>query len=152
MIHGNIGNNLYNVLDEMEKSEFDFFLTGSRFFGGHRSDSDYDFFVDNASIDGKRVELFLSKLGFNTQEYPLYKDEQTVEVYKHKHFPIHIQITEDATLKKDIQNTIDKAQLQNTWAQEYLRSASPADKTNFWNFITKYHQTLTDCPDLYSRV
>ena len=51
---------LYQVLRSMEESEFEFFLTGSRFFGGAHQGSDYDFFV---LLDTK-VEHYLRLLDF----------------------------------------------------------------------------------------
>jgi hypothetical protein len=54
-------NSLASLLVALSNSEFEFYLTGSQFFGNYTNESDYDFFVDN----NHKTLLFLSQLGFN---------------------------------------------------------------------------------------
>ena len=62
---------LYQVLRSMEESEFEFFLTGSRFFGGVHQGSDYDFFV---LLDTK-VEHYLRSLDFMEDDIAHYEGD-----------------------------------------------------------------------------
>ena len=62
---------LYQVLRSMEESEFEFFLTGSRFFGGVHQGSDYDFFV---LLDTK-VEHYLRSLDFMEDDLAQYEGD-----------------------------------------------------------------------------
>ena len=47
-------------LEVLEKSKYKFTLTGSRYIGGHRKNSDWDFVADNT----KAIRSFLRKNGF----------------------------------------------------------------------------------------
>lgn len=64
---------LFQVLKAMEESDFEFFLTGSRFFGGFRDGSDYDFFV----LFDAKVENYLHSLGFIEDDLAQYEGDPT---------------------------------------------------------------------------
>lgn len=64
---------LYAALLLLEESSYEFFLTGSRLFGGYRQNSDYDFFVQ----EGKEVESYLQELGFVEDTGASYDDDQS---------------------------------------------------------------------------
>ena len=64
---------LYQILKSMEESNFEFFLTGSRYFGGHREDSDHDFFV----MEGTAVEEYLRANGFMLETECMYEGDPT---------------------------------------------------------------------------
>lgn len=64
---------LYQVLKTMEDSQFEFFLTGSRYFGGYHDGSDYDFFV----IESIGVEEWLRAKDFRLDTEIQYEDDPT---------------------------------------------------------------------------
>lgn len=51
------------ILDNLRNSDFEFHLTGSRFFKHHTDSADYDFMVYHEDID--LLRSFLTKLGFS---------------------------------------------------------------------------------------
>ena len=61
---------LYQVLKAMEESHFEFFLTGSRYFGGYHEGSDYDFFV----MESTGVSEWLRAKGFTLDTNAAYDD------------------------------------------------------------------------------
>lgn len=61
----------YQVMKAMEDCDYEFFLTGSRFFGGYRDTSDYDFFVK----ESEEVEHFLRNMGFVKDKDTMYDDD-----------------------------------------------------------------------------
>lgn len=65
------------VLDYLAHSQHKFYLTGSRFFGGAKADSDYDFFTQ----DCVEVRAELGRLGFRPEQG--YEDLVTALVLKH---------------------------------------------------------------------
>lgn len=93
------------ILFELQNSDLDFYLTGSRFFNNHRENSDYDFFVE----DSPGVRQFLKSLGFSKLNNSAYLDDNTVVVYRYMpksgyYITIDIQIVVDAVKKQSIQN------------------------------------------------
>jgi len=85
-------------------------LTGSRFFGGAREDSDYDFFLPFSRNTHKR----LYKSGFQPlDEYgknlDTHFDSNTVQVFRANGIPVDVQLVWDFDLKilaqKYIQDT-----------------------------------------------
>lgn len=93
------------MLFELQNSDLDFYLTGSRFFNNHRENSDYDFFVE----DTPGVRQFLKSLGFSKLNNSAYLDDNTVVVYRYMpksgyYITIDIQIVVDAVKKQSVQN------------------------------------------------
>ena len=84
----------YYVIQAFRESEFSFYLTGSRFFGNHTTDSDWDFFTKNALS----VRRFLVDYGFK-EESSSYRDRVVAVVYKHIKLPIHVQLVHDVNKK-----------------------------------------------------
>jgi hypothetical protein len=84
-----------------------FNLTGSRYFGTHREDSDYDFFTYKftnyksflASLDFQRISRYV-------ENNPHYVDENMAEVWRHKEAKIDIQIQKHFLLKIKAQKLI----------------------------------------------
>ena len=64
---------LYQVLKAMEDSQFEFFLTGSRYFGGYHEGSDYDFFV----LESTGVEEWLRAKDFHLDMESQYENDPT---------------------------------------------------------------------------
>lgn len=93
------------MLFELQNSDLDFYLTGSRFFNTHNNNSDYDFFVE----DTPGVRQFLKSLGFSKLNNSAYLDDNTVVVYRYMpksgyYITIDIQIVVDAVKKQSVQN------------------------------------------------
>lgn len=62
MIHGMNRSHLESQLDKLHATTYEFYLTGSRFFGTSTPNSDWDFFAqDHPAIQG-----YLENEGFNT--------------------------------------------------------------------------------------
>lgn len=104
MIHGETMG-VDNIISKMSSSPFDFYLTGSRFFG--INSSDWDFFATN----DHDVVSFLQDLGFELlndgKHYPSDDfDQELVQVYRHKECLIDVQLVLSARTKKEIQDFI----------------------------------------------
>lgn len=86
------------VLKELAQSDRTFWLTGSRFFGTHRDDSDYDFFTQ----DYMGIELYLAQgLGFHREWSESYTDPIAKSCWRKDN--VHVQVVSDADLKLDVQ-------------------------------------------------
>lgn len=86
------------ILMELEKSKFQFYLTGSRYFGNAIPESDYDYFTDS----GEEVRKFLLSMGFFVKEgAENYVDNITVEVmfWTDNENCIDVQLVSDAQRK-----------------------------------------------------
>lgn len=114
---------LINSLEkDLDSLGLDLFQTGSRFFGNHGIDSDYDFFVQN---DVKLTTKFFTDRGFELQYFSTYDDSETLTVYKHATHPIHLQIVKSAEHKWNMQicffdilhssSRLTKSERRNLW-------------------------------------
>ena len=111
---------LYQILTAFEQSQFEFFLTGSRFFGGADLDSDYDFFV--AKSDS--LESWLRELGFVTDQDVAYTDDptfSTVLILNTVEGVIQVQLIEENQLAR-------KELVQRLLFKRYGRRGLPGDK------------------------
>lgn len=91
------------VLKELAQSDRTFWLTGSRFFGTHRSNSDYDFFTQ----DDVDIERYLcEELGFHREWGESYSDPIAKSCWKKDN--IHVQVVKDADLKLEVQMWLKK--------------------------------------------
>lgn len=95
------------VLDELYFSAFEFHLTGSRFFGNHNQNSDYDFIVP----EDDKMEQFLMNLGFKPSKSGRYLDHQTSLLYHHSGDEdskngYHVQVTKNVNLKLRVRDFI----------------------------------------------
>lgn len=96
--------NHVSVLATMEQAWFEFYLTGSRFFGYDTPESDWDFFVDLAALGGASgLESWLRHNGFYKDSNRDYAVTGVTQVWKHGLAPIHIQVVEDARQKAAVQ-------------------------------------------------
>jgi len=97
-------NETQRILEILEKNSFKFYLTGSRFFGTDRPDSDWDFFTQ----DSPEVRQFLRENGFReinpdsyfefeVTDFNDYCDENTATVFRNGKVDIQCQI--DVQLK-----------------------------------------------------
>lgn len=115
------------IIREMEKSDFSFYLTGSRFWGNTHSDSDWDFFTD----DCEAVRQWLRQNGFehyrSTSSYA--GDGQCNAVFvlgdvSDGRNLVQVQVVKSATVKNTIQRQLyllhpagfsDKGQARAIW-------------------------------------
>src|SRR5690606_2474031 len=89
---------IHEVITQMNRSEFDFYLTGSRFFGGAQADSDWDFFAEYSN----EIVSFLLNIGFRYKPTNNYFDRQTIEVLEFGR-EIDVQLVNNATIKNTAQ-------------------------------------------------
>lgn len=77
----NMTNTLPDVVAKMQEAEFQFHLTGSRYWGNHTEKSDWDFFVQ----DCPSVREYLTTLGFTrySKHSDYAADGQCVDVWVH---------------------------------------------------------------------
>lgn len=126
MIYGNNAT-LFTALESIALSPFTFHLTGSRFFGTERPDSDYDFFVKQQTglVD------WLRNNGF-AKDYQSYEgDPVIVEVWGRDN--VHVQIVTNVVAKQYIQTNMRPlmiaAKLNKVQAQMFWRIATRLYKT-----------------------
>jgi hypothetical protein len=94
-----------DILEALRDSEFEFYLTGSRFFKIHKEYSDWDFFVE----ENDEIHIYLSNYNFkNVSSETRYKDSETRSVWFHEEADVHVQIVKNAKLKEDAQILISK--------------------------------------------
>lgn len=97
------------LFDNLEKSSIDFYPCGSRYFGFHKKDSDYDFF---ASMTVGFVQL--EDLGFTLSERTVEYGELDANTdsiwFKYlKDIKIHIMLVKDVNSRLYIQDLIRKS-------------------------------------------
>jgi len=130
-----------NAIYAMEKSPFNFYPTGSRFFSVSNSTdkSDYDFFVQKSD----EVRVFLRSIGLfklNTSNYMEIKfnDEDDIEsinknniaeVWGGNILNIHVQLVDDVELKKTLQVILKKYEIMKV----LKRTATKDEIRHFWN-------------------
>jgi hypothetical protein len=107
-------------------SPFQFYFTGSRFFGSHTPESDYDFFTE------PKLGLtdWLVRHGFIKDSGRDYSTEDVVEVWKHSVATIHIQIVKDAALKNEVQNLM----IFDPLLQGMMGKVSKEERKALWDF------------------
>jgi len=96
-----------SITSEMIETHHQFYLTGSRFFGGAADSSDWDFFVENsAEIDyWLRTHEFIPETETDYDDSNLLIASQAAAVWIHP-ARIHVQIVIDAKKKNIVQNAI----------------------------------------------
>lgn len=91
-----------SILDRMESSCVEFFLTGSRYFGWTRPDSDWDFFA----LDEGKARSTLNLLGFVEDTGEGYKDDLTRKVFRwSSHLnenSVHVQLVTSLLTKHEL--------------------------------------------------
>lgn len=124
------------ILRQLQESEWEFYLTGSRFFKNNGEESDWDFFAElsDAKIDFLKSLGF--KLGLPGSRYDHYIDQEIVMVMRHS-CGIDVQLVQNANVKNAAQDLIwimnlsssicktDKALRNRTWkrAYQYVRAS-----------------------------
>jgi len=84
------------VLLKMDASKVSFFITGSRFFGWERPDSDWDFFAEN-SVEARST---LQLLGFREDATEGYQDGLTRKVFVG--YSVHVQLVNSLRRKLEL--------------------------------------------------
>jgi len=121
------------VLERLNNSKFDFFLTGSRFFGWCKVTSDWDFFV----VNSETIEQYLKNTDFKVEDTSMYTDTQTVKVFRHQFLPIHIQIVDNAILKADVQDVMKT--ILNQYPKMLSLLNSKSTRHDFWDFCFDFY-------------
>lgn len=118
------------LIKEMDKSDIDFHLTGSRYFRAPNLFSDIDFFTE----DKVETRNFLTDIGFIAEKNSHYNgvitDINTAVVYRNLNARIDVQLIKNVQLKIDIQNwmkendilppqTYNKEFQRNWWDEQY---------------------------------
>lgn len=132
MIVGNYKTEADKLLAQLEQSEFQFFLTGSRFFGTNNPNSDYDLFCE----ENPKIEQFLTDLGFVSLKDNFYHGEVT-DINTAKVFrsllcvpSIDVQLVKLVDLKVELQTyllankirvPITKSVQRTFWDAEYAK-------------------------------
>lgn len=141
------------TLQAMQESEkFNFYLTGSRYMGGEREDSDWDFMVQ----DSPDLRAFLTDMGFGANIL-LYKGEDggggtlTTAVWQKTEsiepgpddlaedlilaelLVIQVQIVPDVVRKLTVRDTIKFGEM-NGFHQQLTRE----DRFTLWEMIARY--------------
>lgn len=119
MLHGM---KITDVLKKMDDSEFDFWGTGSRF-ASRKTTGDFDFFTE----DTRELVQFLKKLGFQPNEEG-YNDALVHVVMEHR-TGIHVQLTVDVDLKKEVRDFIAASGMEYHVPKE--------DRRRIWNMVIK---------------
>lgn len=85
----------------LQNSHFQFFLTGSRYFGTHTEKSDWDFFVER----NPGLEEWLQQNGFHVESVSYDKDPVITQVWKKDE--VHIQVVICAKAKMQVQRRLE---------------------------------------------
>lgn len=116
----------------------DFYLTGSRYFGGYTDTSDYDYFTEDTQSTAKLLEEHgFRKLGFTD-----YKDELTSSVYRVEidGKRIDIQLVKDVRLKIRAQQILSSVFYKNLYTG-LAKNKTQVDK--LWNLAFAMCQGMT---------
>lgn len=119
------------VVSMMSSEKYKFHLTGSRFFGNSKENSDWDFFTEY-SIS---VKSYLSDMGFVTltESCRSYNDQETRSVMRFidNKLQIDVQLVNDVKKKVRVNNAIkhrpDFLKLMNSLGKN--------DRTAFWDML-----------------
>lgn len=139
-----------NILHAMHISRLEFYLTGSRYFGGAHNNSDTDFFV----ADIGSAHDFLRYWGFTVESTSYGKaayagyDKQTVMVYKHMDANIHVQVVRDVQVKLKAQLMIKSVRsLRDKLYESKSVGIFRADKRAlFWNEMYEAAEIILNTP------
>ena len=129
------------VLESLEKSEFVFYPTGSRYFGNFNDFvSDWDFFVENSP----EVRAKLIDLGFDYQVNPDYGDDDSITCVMRLHLSVGSDCFVDVQLIAE--TMIDtKIMAQRILKDRYKTDGLPGEKkqrSELWNVTMHAVQML----------
>jgi hypothetical protein len=104
------------VLNELPEV---FYLTGSRFFGTAKKDSDWDFFAQ----DSHSLVQVLIQLGFKVIALSDYKDKNSALILKMD--DVHVQLVKDSALKDRAQKILLESGV--------MKNTPKTEHTKLWN-------------------
>ena len=122
--------NTSNPLEALQNSAFQFYLTGSRFFGRTRPDSDYDFFCE----DAEDIEEYLKSQGFRStqvRETNYFGTEGIVKIYRNGIVDVHL--VSNAPLKQKVQTILK---------EQNMLQGNKATQKQIWTFAMKLAEAL----------
>ena len=116
---------------KLEDSNFEYYLTGSRFFGDNNQDSDTDYMTK----DNPGVRKELEALGFKLDDNHDYKDKTTVIVCWHpgdegSRNGYHVQLVVNVETKLRAQKIIKESLLP-----VYMATKRNGSTSDLWNFV-----------------
>lgn len=150
MIEGLPTNSNMAVIAALQNSEHQFYLTGSRYFGDHGENSDWDFFIDSGKY--QKVAPFLRSLGFHPmgeeyRENSSYRDVNTHEVWR---WESSTQSSVDVSFTHSIQRKLRVVAALKGHPRAYQAilgnyKSSPDLRRDVWNFLydLQAHQETT---------
>jgi hypothetical protein len=132
------------ILQKMERSNYTFHLTGSRYFRTNNDQSDWDFFVEDCHSTEEKDMLrnYLLDLGFRKVECDRqYDDMSVLEVWSYYNSPkIDVQIVKSAAHK-----TVAQELLLSTGIMFKLQPESDKTTTKaMWNLALLSSSQVTD--------
>lgn len=95
-----VGEENNSIVTALEKSEFTFYLTGSRFFGNAREKSDWDFFTEDS---GDALRDYLRRIGFRRLDSKTteYTDMNVIDIWENQN--VHVQVIRNLHFKRKAQ-------------------------------------------------
>lgn len=103
-----------SLIGKMENSEFVFYLTGSRFFGGFNPASDWDYFAE----DSPEIRKFLYSLGFQEDDNIMNQyDDSTIVTVLFRN-DVQVQLVQNVLLKEAAQTFLSTYALMKSTPKE----------------------------------
>lgn len=95
-----VGEENNSIVTALEKSEFTFYLTGSRFFGNAHEKSDWDFFTEDS---GDALRDYLRRIGFRRLDSKTteYTDMNVIDIWENQN--VHVQVIRNLHFKRKAQ-------------------------------------------------
>lgn len=119
--------------DVIEKLPFDFYLTGSRFFGTHREDSDWDFIAGEGVIEALETNGF--KRHLDGEAAYRYGDAAILAVYRRDNVDVQIMVSVVALVRRiEVLNAAKRCGI-----------APPTNKkkrAQWWTFMQNYYGAI----------
>lgn len=122
----NLDTQPFHLIHKMSMTKFNFYLTGSRYFGNATASSDWDFFV---KVDDKVKEWMFDNDFRRIPMHPDWLDLNTSGIFRNKHVPIEIALVEDVDLKVKAQQFL--------FSHPHMLTQPGVDMRNVWNSTYK---------------
>lgn len=128
MLHGLDRSGISKVRVWMAQSDHEFHLTGSRYFGFTKRDSDWDFFAQ----DTESARVALEANGFKELYRTDYTDSELTRVYRHEGEKIDVQLVKDVALKIEVQEYLYKH------CKFLMKKLDKGNHSMIWNMCFKF--------------
>jgi len=114
----------------LEKATDHCYLTGSRFFGNQRQDSDYDFFAQYS----KELENYLQNIGFTKiKKFSNYGgDPMMLSVWEGPSGLVHVQLVKDCAIKRRVQQILKHSKLLPVTEQNKGQQIKKEEEKRMW--------------------